>query len=176
MDGQSPDSRPLVTEEHLDLSLVAPPNRRLTIPVGITDENGAIIRRENREFKIRGRVDVDRMVAFLQLETRINEALRDDTNAQANALIGALDEANSEIRSFLTELNDDVPAALHLDEQQTLIVLAWFAGDISVADAIAHALTGGASGAKTAEELTAAAAAGEAGDTVADAAAPFPSR
>lgn len=174
MAGETPEQRPLVTEEHLDLSLVAPPNRRLTIPVGITDEEGTIVRRENREFKVRGRVDVDRMVSLMQLETRINEALHPD--ATSDSLIEALDEANSEIRSMLSELNDDVPAALRLDEQQTLIVLAWFASDVSVADAIAHALTGGATGARTAEELTAAAADGGAGDDVADAAAPFPSR
>ena len=158
--------QPLVTQDVLDLTMVAPPARTLRLYVGRP--------RESRDFRIRGRVDVDRMIRFLQLETAINDALAADDE---NALIGALDQANREIRDILLDLNDadQVPDHLGLDEQQTLITLAWFSGDISVADAIAHALTGGASGAKTAEELGADGEAAEAGAGGADADAPLAS-
>ena len=158
----------LVSEEHLDLSMIAPANRRITLPVGQP--------RTNQEFLIRGRLDTDRMIRYLQLETQLNEALADEVDAAGAKLVAALEAANEEIRDLLLDLNppEKVPPKLGLDEQQTLITLAWISGDISVADAIAHALTAGVSGAKSAEELDgdAAVAAGADG---ADAAAPFSS-
>lgn len=161
---ETPDTQ-LVHADELDLEMIAPSPRRLKLPVGQP--------RTTRTFTIRGRLDVDRMVAYLQLEKQINEALAGD---EETTLIEALDAANRVIRDLLLDLNapEDVPEKLGLDEQQILVLLAWISGDISVADAIAHALTGGISGTKTAEELGADTDA-DAGADRADAAAPFSS-
>lgn len=165
--------QPLVTRDELDLSLVSPAGRTLKLPVAIEDEDGRVVRRETRAFRIRGRLDTDRMIEFLQLETTINEALAATDEASHRELVAALDAGNQSIRNLLCELNDDVPLKLRLDEQQILATLAWISGDISVAEAIARVLTGGESGAQTEEELAAAKARGDAGGGAADAATPF---
>lgn len=165
------DTQPLVTEEHLNLSLLAPGARKLTLPVKL---DGAA-RHSDVNYRIRGRLDTDRMVEFLQLETQINEALKPD--APTEKLIDALDTGNTSIRELLLELNaaDTVPAKLHLDERQTLMTLAWISGDVTVADAIARVITAGVTGALSEEELDDADSGDvEAGATRAGSAAPLP--
>lgn len=165
------DTQPLVSEEHLNLSLLAPTQRKLTLSVKL---DGAP-RHSDVDYKIRGRLDTDRMVGFLQLETQINEALKSD--APTDRLIEALDTGNSAIRELLLELNaaETVPAKLHLDEQQTLMTLAWISGDVTVADAIARVITAGVTGALSEEELDDADRGdAEAGAARAGSAAPLP--
>lgn len=137
------DTQPLVTGSRLDLSMIAPRERVLVLECGVP--------REPREFRIRGRLDTDRMVDFLQLETQINEALQ--PGKPVGLLVEALETGNRAIRDLLLELNEQVPERLHLDEQQTLMTLAWISGDVTVADAIARVLTGGIEGALAPEEL-----------------------
>lgn len=168
---EAPDTQPLVTEEHLNLSMIAPRTRRITLSVKL---DGAT-RHRDVDYKIRGRLDTDRMVEFLQLETQINEALKVDSKAEL--LIEALDAGNTAVRELLLELNpaETVPAKLHLDEQQTLMTLAWISGDVTVADAIARVVTAGITGALSEEELEDAEAGDlEAGAARAGSAAPLP--
>lgn len=167
------DTQPLVTEEHLNLSLLAPRARKLTLSVKPDGEPA----HRPIDYKIRGRLDTDRMVEFLQLETQINEALKDGADAAADKLVEALDAGNTAVRELLLELNpaELVPAKLHLDEQQTLMTLAWISGDVSVADAIARVITAGVTGALSEEELDDADPGdAEAGAVRAGSAAPLP--
>lgn len=163
------DTQPIVTEEHLNLSMIAPATRTLTLSVRLGDGPRADV-----DFAVRGRLDTDRMIDALQLETQINEALKTD---DSEGLIRALDAGNKYVRELLLELNEPetVPEKLHLDEQQTLMLLAWISGDVSVADAIARVITAGVTGALSEEELDDAEPGdAEAGAVRAGSAAPLP--
>lgn len=172
---EQPDTQPLVSEEHLNLALIAPVARKLTLSVKYEGRDS----HSDVDFKIRGRLDIDRMIEFLQLETQINDALRDTSDAAGHKLLDALDAGNTAIRDLLLDLNPpaDVPPKLHLDEQQVLMTLGWISGDSTVANAIADTITAGVSKALTGEEPAAVEdAADRAGADRADADAPFSSK
>jgi hypothetical protein len=137
------------------------------------------------------------MTSLLRLETRINEALAKDDDVSADEeLQKALTDAYGRIVSIIIERTpqafrtldtelDGEPARIRpqieLDTTQTLAVLAWISGDVSVADAVAKTVTAGRSKALTQEELVEQAEeAGEEleldpGSDEASPAAPFPS-
>lgn len=192
----SDETRNAVTEEELDLTVVERPDRRCWIDLVfrevIDGELGDVVKSERTRFPIRGSLPVPTMTAFLRLETRINNALAQDDDQADEELEKTLGEAHDRIvgliaertpRAFRTvdvELEEDgetktvrAKPALELAVDQILVLLSWLAGDTSVADAVARALTAGRSEAKTDDELEAAALA--AGPEAPAAAAPFDS-
>lgn len=180
---------PLVTADELDLSIVFPKDRILRIPVaGPRDDAGGPA---VRAYAVRGRLSVDDMGRLLELETKLDDALQirrarllepgthDEVTDEERQVIAAVQDANAFIRQILVARNDDVPEDLGMDEEAVMVAMSWLVGDVSVADAVARAITAGASGSKTEEEILDEARArldrGEAVDGAADA-APLPLR
>lgn len=180
-------TKPLVTEEELDVTIVERPDRHLKVSVTwreLLDDDvlGDAVKTEVMRFPVRGSLPVATMTTFLRLETRINEALAAEDEEADRELEKTLEAAHDRIVALVAEksLHAFRPTDLEIDNgngetrtvrakpllemgvDQILVILAWLAGDTSVADAVARALTAGKTGAvePSADELEADAAAG----------------
>lgn len=182
----------IATEQELDLTLVAPEDRGIKLYVTLRElkddgTTGDAVGRVAERFVVRGALPVPTMTAFLRLETRINNALAADEETADRELEQAMQEAHDRIVDLISErrpsaldprehTHDErtyqVRPVLELDTGQILATLSWLAGDVSVADAVARALTSGRSGAVEAPEDGAAA---DAAGVEAAASAPFDS-
>lgn len=161
---------PAVSEEELDLTAVTgSEDRGLTVEVvwreiREDEEEGAIVAKTAERFPIRSSLAIPMMTSLLRLEARINGALASDEEDADRALEKGLTAAHAKIVSLIV---DRTPAAftegemegkavrpsIELDVAQILVTLSWISGDLTVADAVAKALTGGRSASKTAEQL-----------------------
>lgn len=178
---------PAVTEEELDVTIVERPDRGLKISVVYREVNedgelGDVVALETVRFPVRGSLPVPVMTSFLRLETRINNALAADDEEADQALERTMEEAHDRIVSLVAERSPgafrirEMEAAgeeegvtrqvrakpvLELAVDQILVILSWLAGDTSVADAVAKALTAGRTRSPASDdELEADAAAG----------------
>lgn len=165
----------LVSEDELDLSIIEGGERGLTVPVVYREilpdgsEEGDFVAREIKRFLVRRQLSTPMMTTFLRLETRINDALSMEDAAADELLAKCLDEAHRRIVGLIIERtpgafktvrmkkNDeeavDCRPSIELDVSQILVALSWIAGDTSVADAVAKALTAGETAAQTAEQV-----------------------
>lgn len=184
----------LITEAELDLSIVEVEDRFLKVPIVFRElvtveggeELGDWLSSEIVRFPIRGSLPVPMMTTFLRLETRINNALAADDETADRELEHAMDDAHRRIVGLIVEKTPSalrqrtiehdgaekpVKPGIELDVSQILVTLSWLAGDVSVADAVARALTAGRSPARTEAEILAEAPAAEGS---AEAPAPLP--
>ena len=117
----------------LDLDLIAPGDRTIAVTV-----DGA-----RREFPIRGAMPIPKMIRLLRLETRINYAYAGQPlqeGGEPEELADVFQDMYDEILAVIRERTPDAPD-LDLDENQALAILAYIAGDDSVAQAVTAALT-----------------------------------
>lgn len=185
-----------ISESHLDLTVVESEDRTLDVRViyRAVDEDGEAgdyISADTKTYPIAGALPVPMMTTFLRLETRINNALAADDEEADRELEKVMDEAHRRIVGLIVERTPTAfrevelelegrtvkaKPGIELDVSQILVLLAWVAGDVSVADRVARALTAGRSGAATSEEVEAGThrVAEEEGEPTA--ATPFPSR
>ncbi|RDI73312.1 hypothetical protein Gocc_2912 [Gaiella occulta] len=139
----------------LDLDTIAPDDRKL------------MITHAGRRFElpIRGSMPIPQMIRLLRLETRLNLAFAGDSD---EALADVFQHVYDEIMSVVRERTPDCPD-LEIDEQQALAILAFVAGDDTVAQAVTDAIA--------APDLPAGErVARDAGEVAADGATPFASR
>jgi hypothetical protein len=184
-----------VTEREIDLTIVEAAERNITVNVayrlylGEGQELGDYVGSEPRRFPIRGSLPVPLMTAFLRLETRINTALARDDEEADRELEATMEDAHARIVGLIVERTPSafdrierdrdgemvpVRPVIELDVSQILILLAWIAGDTSVADAVTKVLTAGRTSAKqTAEEAARIAAEADETEEAAETAAPF---
>lgn len=189
---------PIATEGELDLTVIAPADRGLRVFVVFRellagDVLGETVAQRAERFPVRGALPIPTLTAFLRLETRINNALGADEEDADRELEAAMTDAHDRIIGLIAERNlaafrpceieveertVRVKPAVELDVSGILVVLAWLAGDVSVADAVARALTAGKTGAVDAPDAGSRQDDGEASAAVEDAepAAPFGSR
>lgn len=185
-----------VTDREIDLTIIEAEERCITVTVayrefrGEEQELGDYLGTEPRRFPIRGALPVPLMTAFLRLETRINTALQRDDDEADRELEATMEDAHTRIVGLIVERSPSVfdviergekyavpvKPVIELDVSQILILLAWIAGDTSVADAVTKVLTAGRSSARQTPEQVAeeATASDETGET-AEAAVPFDS-
>jgi hypothetical protein len=132
----SAERQPVVTDDHINLDLLTGGDRTLELA--------------GRRYPVRRELSVPMMRRLLTIEAELNEGLADDNGDERvqHATLQGYDEIMALIREKTPDAED-----LDLDTRQVLVMLSWLAGDNSVADAIARALTAGVSGAKSAEEL-----------------------
>lgn len=162
-----------ISEGHLDLTVIETEERTLDVRVvyRAVDEAGEptdYISAATKTFPIAGSLPVPMMTTFLRLETRINNALAADDEEADRALEQVMDEAHRRIVGLIVErtptafreveLEHDgqtvrAKPGIELDVSQILVLLSWVAGDVTVADRVARALTAGRSGAATAEAV-----------------------
>lgn len=178
MSEPAPEQR-LVTDREIDLTIIEADERFITVTVayrefhGEEKELGDYLGTEPRRFPIRGALPVPLMTAFLRLETRINNALQRDDEEADRELEATMEDAHARIVGLIIERSPSVfdliepgekyaaavKPVIELDVSQILILLAWIAGDTSVADAVTKVLTAGRTQSKqTAEEIAATAA------------------
>lgn len=176
---------PAVSEQELDLTAVVPgEDRFLRMEIlwrEVTDDEeeplGRVIAKTSERFPVRANLAIPTMTSLLRSEAEINRSLAEEDPDDANAgLEKALGLAHRRIVAVLTDRSprafserqmegQTVRGVVELDTSQILVTLAWIAGDISVADAVAKALTAGKSESKTPEQLAAEAEArGESAD------------
>lgn len=152
----------VVTDGELDLDLIAPPDRWISVSfLARAEDDDRIVNRERMRVAIPGTLSVPQVAKFLRLETRTHQALADEVNGD-EALEQTVGQAAREIADVIAELNPtlfdpvDVDTAdgtvrarrrLELSAEQTLVTLAWLSGGGSVADEVAKALTAGAAAA-----------------------------
>lgn len=161
-----PNENPVaISEGELDLSVIEAEDRFLTVKVvyrtlDADGEAADFVDSTTERFGIRGSLPVPTMTAFLRLEARINEALAADDTESGKLLESTMDEAHRRIVGLIVEKNPrafrdreieidgekvKVQPAIELDVSQILVLLAWIAGDTSIADAVTKALTAGRS-------------------------------
>jgi hypothetical protein len=144
---------PLVTDDELDLSLLVRSDRYLTVEYREDDKI------KQRRLPVRGDADVDSYVRWVVLERRINEALDmpmttlEEEEAAGDVVKKALEDALDEVHGLLRERTPDAPRPL-MTVRQILLTLKWLAGDASVADAVAKAITAGAAVARERDGVT----------------------
>jgi hypothetical protein len=159
-----------VTEDELDLTAVTGgEDRGLTVEVIWREiredgEEGPIVAKTAERFPIRSSLAIPMMTSLLRLEARINRALASEEDEADVALEKAMTAAHAKIVSIIIDRTPDafkpaemegkrVQPTIELDVSQILVTLGWISGDLTVADAVAKALTSGKSGAKSEEEL-----------------------
>lgn len=163
-----------ITENEIDLTVVSPEDRHLKVNViyrsiGEDEEANDYLGQEVIRFPIRGSLPVPMMTMFLRLETRINNALGADDKDADRELEEVMDEAHRRIVGLIVEQTpqafrprevtiegetfERAKPGIELDVSQILVLLAWVAGDTSVADAVAKALSAGRSTARHEDEL-----------------------
>ncbi len=147
----------------LDLDLLAPPDRSITVTV-----NG-----ERKTFSIRGSMPIPKMIRLLRLETRINLAYAGEPVSEGGdveELADVFQDIYDEIFNVIRERTPDAPE-FDLDENQALAILGFIAGDDSVAQAVAVAIAapegeaGSEEGVTTSHVASSAAGVAEAGGT-----------
>jgi hypothetical protein len=160
--------RPVATDDEIDLDLIAPAPRTVKVTFVVrgeptsTQPDGPVIGHDRVTARVAGSLSVPQMARLLRLEARIHtsmQAAEDDQDAVA-VFEGSIGQAAEEVADILAEntpgLFDwiDWPTTngpvrgkrtLELNPEQLLTMLAWLSGGGSVADAIASALTAGAS-------------------------------
>lgn len=164
-----------ISERHLDLTVVETEDRTLAVRVVFREleedgERGDYVSAETKTYPVAGALPVPMMTTFLRLEARINDALAADDDAADRALEQVMDEAHRRVVGLIVERTPNAfreveleldgrkvkaKPGVELDVSQILVLLAWVAGDVSVADRVANALTAGRSGAGTAEQVAA---------------------
>lgn len=170
----TPEQPTGISEGHLDLTVVEAEDRTLAVRVIYRelDEEGQpadFVSAETKTFPVAGALPVPMMTTFLRLETRINNALAADDDEADRELEKVMDEAHRRIVGLIVERTPTafretelelgergavkVKPAIELDVSQILVLLAWIAGDTSVADRVARALTAGRTAAMTSDEV-----------------------
>lgn len=145
------ETKPLVTDEELDLELLVTADRILRAPV----RNEQTGRAEYRRFPISSQLSIPSTIRLYKIETALNDALRvDDDDEAADASLSALERAQREIHKLILERTPDAPEP-ELDVQQALVLISWLSGSTTVADLIAKTLTAGYASSKTEEQLAA---------------------
>jgi hypothetical protein len=143
--------------QHLDLYDLAPKDRTVTLGLRIatTDEAGKrtlgpLVR---REFRFRGDFPVPTVIRLLGYEERVKAAIGiQDAEKSEVACQAILVEAYEEILDLARSLNPiEADIELDVNGQQMLVLLAWLAGNASVAEAVIDAITAG----KSLEEIEA---------------------
>lgn len=129
-----------VTERSLDVRALVGDDRDLTL----------FVEKQPRVFPVPDDLDVLTMARLLKLETDMNN-VDETTDDFADRYVETLEKANDEIANIVLIRTPDAPALDPLGVKAIAGVLAWIAGDLSVADAVAKAITAGRSPAKDAD-------------------------